>query len=267
MTAVSEPAGAVAPATAPAAPAPTAEAGRQVVTPRPDGRLRVYVWQVPVRITHWVTATAIVVLSITGGYIADPFIVPPGGAIMTNVRLIHIVFAIVLIASGLVRAIYFLVGNRYARWSAFIPTSWRQLTEIFRQAGFYAFIRKEIPRIIGHNQLAAAAYLLLWGLLFVETVTGFALDGLLGSEPGATVFWWPRAILGPQLVRMIHHGAMYLILAIALFHVYSSILVDSLERNGLLASIFSGYKYMTREEIVLARDGDESIADEAEQMG
>ncbi len=66
---------------------------------------------------------------------------------------------------------------------------------------------------------------------------------------------------------MIHHGAMYLILAIALFHVYSSVLVDSLERNGLLSSIFSGFKYMTREEIVLARDGDESVADEAERMG
>ncbi len=192
MTAATEPVGASAPAPVPApapaaagtaVPAGAAETDRHAVTSAPEGRLRVYVWQTPVRISHWVTATAIVVLSITGGYIADPFIIPPGGAIMTNVRLIHMVFAIVLIASGLVRAIYLLVGNRFARWSAFIPTSVHQLTEVFRQAGFYAFIRKEIPRIIGHNQLAAAAYLLLWGLLLVETITGFALDGLLGSEP------------------------------------------------------------------------------------
>jgi len=274
MTAASEPVGvgvppppvgAAATAPPPAAPAPTH--GHAGATSEPEGRFRVYVWQIPVRITHWVTATAIVVLSITGGYIADPFLIPPGGAVMTNVRFIHIVFAIVLVASGLVRAIYLLIGNRYARWSAFIPTTMNQATEVFRQAGFYGFIRKEIPRIIGHNQLAAAAYLGLWLLLLLETLTGFALDGLLGSEPGASALWWPRAIFGPQLIRMVHHAAMYLILAIALFHVYSSVLVDSLERNGLLSSIFSGYKYMTHEEIVLARDGDETVAAEAERMG
>jgi len=271
MTVASDPVGVAIPPQAPAEPAAAvavpAAHGHAEAKPEPDGRFRVYVWQIPVRITHWVTATAIVVLSITGGYIADPFIIPPGGSVMTNVRFIHIVFAIVLVVSGLVRAIYLLVGNRYARWSAFIPTTMRQATEILRQAGFYAFIVKEIPRIIGHNQLAAAAYLGLWLLLLLETLTGFALDGLLGSEPGATALWWPRAIFGPQLIRMVHHAAMYLILAIALFHVYSSVLVDSLERNGLLASIFSGYKYMTREEIVLARDGDEGVADEAERMG
>jgi Ni/Fe-hydrogenase 1 B-type cytochrome subunit len=271
MTAASDPVGVAVPPQASSGPAaavavPAAD-GHAVAEPEPGGRFRVYVWQIPVRITHWVTATAIVVLSITGGYIADPFIIPPGGSVMTNVRFIHIVFAIVLVVSGLVRAIYLLAGNRYARWSAFIPTTMRQATEVFRQAGFYAFIVKEIPRIIGHNQLAAAAYLGLWLLLLLETLTGFALDGLLGSEPGATALWWPRVIFGPQLIRMVHHAAMYLILAIALFHVYSSVLVDSLERNGLLASIFSGYKYMTREEIVLARDGDEGVADEAERMG
>ncbi len=264
MTAATEPVQAPAPAAQ--APVPAELDGHRVEA-EPDGRYRVYVWQVPVRITHWVTATAIVVLSLTGGYIADPFLIPPGGSVMTNIRLIHIIFAIILIASGMVRAIYMLIGNRFARWSAFIPTTMYQATEVFRQLGFYAFIRKEIPRIIGHNQLAAAAYIILWLLLLLETVTGFALDGLLGSEPGATVFWWPRAFFGPQLVRVVHHAAMYLILAIALFHVYSSVLVDSLERNGLLSSIFSGYKYMTHEEIVEARDGDESVADEAELMG
>jgi hypothetical protein len=48
---------------------------------------------------------------------------------------------------------------------------------------------------------------------------------------------------------------MWAILAIALFHVYSSVLVDQLEKNGLIASIFSGHKFVTRDEIVEARDG------------
>ena len=132
---------------------------------------------------------------------------------------------------------------------------------MLRQAGFYLFIRKEIPKIIGHNPLAAAAYILLWGLLLLETITGFALDGLLGTEPGATLFWWVRELFGPQTVRLVHHLSMWAILAIALFHIYSSVLVDQLEKNGLIASIFSGYKFVTRDEIVEARDGGRDVSE------
>ncbi|MFH0751131.1 MAG: cytochrome b/b6 domain-containing protein, partial [Chloroflexota bacterium] len=64
----------------------------------PGARVRIYVWQVPVRITHWVTAACIVILSLTGGYIADPFLIPPGGNVMTIVRLIHMVTALTLVA-------------------------------------------------------------------------------------------------------------------------------------------------------------------------
>jgi len=48
---------------------------------------------------------------------------------------------------------------------------------------------------------------------------------------------------------------MWGILAISLFHIYSCVLVDHLEKNGLLSSIFSGFKYVSREEVVEARDG------------
>ena len=225
------------------------------VIDRPHERVRVYVWQNPVRITHWVTAACIVVLSVTGGYIADPFLVPPGGNVMSTVRTVHILTAFTFLVSGLVRTWWLLAGNRFARWSAFIPTNRNQALELFRQAGFYAYIRKEIPKVLGHNQLAATAYVALFALLLVETVTGFALDGLVGAEPGATLFGWLRELLGPQLLRLIHHLSMWAILAIALFHVYSCMLVDHIERNGLTSSIISGYKFPTREEVAEARDG------------
>ncbi len=240
---------------------------------RADGRLRIYVWQVPVRVTHWVTAGAIVVLSVTGGYIADPFLIPPGGSVMGNVRLIHMIAAFTLIVSGMIRTAWLILGNRFARWSAFFPTSWNQATEMLRQAAFYAFLTRHHPKVLGHNQLAASAYVVLWALLLLETITGFALDGLLGAEPGATAFWWVRELFGPQNIRLIHHFSMWAIIAIALFHIYSCVLIDHIERNGLVSSIFSGYKYVTREEIVEARDGgaellgDEAVESDAAAVG
>jgi Ni/Fe-hydrogenase 1 B-type cytochrome subunit len=243
---------------------PSQPAGVDTLHEEPGRRLRIYIWQVPVRATHWVTAGCIVVLSLTGGYIADPFLIPAGGSTMMTARLIHMVAAITLLASGLVRTWWLLAGNRFSRWSAFIPTSRVQATELFRQAGFYMFLRREIPKVLGHNQLAAAAYLALFFLLLVETVTGFALDGLIGSEPGATAFGWLRELLGPQTIRLVHHLSMWAILAIALFHVYSTVLVDHLERNGLVSSMFSGYKFVPRDEIIESRDGGVDVSERGE---
>jgi Ni/Fe-hydrogenase 1 B-type cytochrome subunit len=228
----------------------------------PDERVRLYVWQVPVRITHWVVVGCIVVLSITGAYIADPFLIPAGGNVMTTVRVIHILTAFVFLAAGTVRTIWLLAGNRFARWSAFIPTSKNQATELFRQAGFYAFLRRDLPKVLGHNQLAATAYLALFGFLLIETITGFALDGIGGAQPAGTIFGGLTDFLGPQLIRVIHHLCMWVILAIAIFHIYSCVLVDHLEKNGLMSSIFSGYKFPTREEVLESRDGGPELLEE-----
>ena len=230
---------------------------------RPHDRVAVYIWQAPVRVTHWLTAACIVTLSLTGGYIADPFLLPPGGSVMTTIRMIHIITALAFLVSGVVRTVYLLAGNRFVRWTAFIPTNRRQFTELFRQAGFYGFVRREIPKVLGHNQLAAAAYLALFALLLVETVTGFALDGLMGAEPGATAFAWLRELLGPQMLRLVHHLTMWLILAIALLHVYSCVLVDHIENVGVVSSMITGFKFPTREEVVESRDGGPELLEQA----
>ncbi len=250
--------------TAPAAEAAAHAEGHAHEVENPNERVRLYIWQVPVRITHWVTAGCIVLLSLTGAYIADPFLIPPGGHVMSTIRLIHIITALTFLVSGFVRTIYLLFGNRFARWTAFIPTSKFQATELFRQAAFYGFVRREIPKVLGHNQLAATAYVVLFVLLLVETVTGFALDGLMGAEPGATLFAWLRELAGPQMLRVVHHLSMWAILAIALFHVYSCVLVDNVEQNGLLSSIVSGFKFPTREEVVESRDGGESLLEKVQ---
>ena len=55
------------------------------------------------------------------------------------------------------------------------------------------------------------------------------------------------------------------ILAIALFHVYSCVLVDNIEQNGLISSIVSGFKFPTREEVLESRDGGPELLEETER--
>lgn len=237
--------------------------GDPAVSPA-DELVRVYVWQIPVRLSHWLTVAAIMVLAVTGGYIADPFLVPPGGSVMTTVRFIHMVAAFTFLGSVILRIYWMFAGNRFSRWTAFIPTNRRQLAEVPTQLGWYLFLRREAPRIIGHNALAAASYLIVFFLFFVQTITGFALVGVHGTQPWAALFGWLPGILGLQGVRLIHHLVMWAILGFMVHHVYSAVLVDHWERNGLMSSIFTGFKFVTRREIAAARDGGLDVEEIAE---
>lgn len=225
----------------------------------PAWRFRVYVWQVPVRVTHWVTFGSILLLTVTGAYIADPFFLPQTESLMATVRFWHLIGAFAFVASGLVRAYWLFAGNRFARWNAFVPVTRAQLRELVRQTGWYLFLRREVPRVLGHNALAAGTYLVVFFLLGVQTLTGFALIGAHGTEPWHALMGWLPDLLGLQTVRLVHHLLMWAIVAFMVHHVYSALLVDHTERNGLMSSIFSGYKFVTLDEVIEARDSGEDI--------
>jgi Ni/Fe-hydrogenase 1 B-type cytochrome subunit len=261
MTTITAPAPLVEPV--PAVPAPAVAVPDLVIRPA-DERVRVYVWQVPVRITHWITVASIMVLAVTGGYIGDPFLVSPGGGVMTTVRFVHMVAAFVFVASGIVRTYWLFAGNRFSRWSAFVPTTRQHARELLSQTGWYLFLRREVPRVLGHNALAAGTYLVVFFLLLLQTITGFALAGVHGAEPWASLFGWAPGLFGLQTVRFVHHLLMWGVLAFMVHHVYSALLVDHWERNGLMSSIFSGFKFVTRREIDEARDGGMEIQETAQ---
>src|SRR5262245_19286153 len=65
----------------------------------------VYVWDLAVRLTHWINVFSILVLSITGFYIATPIVGTHGPAtdqfLMGAVRFIHFTVAFVFTASVL----------------------------------------------------------------------------------------------------------------------------------------------------------------------
>ena len=226
-----------------------------ITIPLSRQRVRIYVWQVPVRLTHWITFASVVVLSVTGGYIADPLFFGYDERTMAVARSIHLLFAFVFVASGVLRTYWLFVGNRFSNWRAFFPHSRRQFTEMGHQTGWYLFVRREVPTVLGHNALAAGTYFIVFALFLVQTLTGFALSSVHGTEPWTTLFGWIVNGLGVQTVRLIHHLLMWAIIAFMIHHVYSALLVDHWERNGLMSSIFSGNKFVTRKEIQEARDG------------
>jgi len=215
-------------------------------TVRTSSHREVYVWELPVRFTHWVNFGAIGVLSVTGFYIGHPFLAG-GGSLMSWMRAVHRLAGYVLVASLLLRAYWGFAGNEWASWRVLFPWFTREGRRGLRQTFlYYVFVRREPPREIGHSPLAALAYSAVVMLLLIEVVSGFARYSLGQSGGWAISFGWVFSIASPQGVRLAHHLIMWLLLGFAVHHVYSCVLMDVEERNGLVTSIFSGYKLVRR---------------------
>jgi Ni/Fe-hydrogenase 1 B-type cytochrome subunit len=210
--------------------------------------VRVYVWQMPVRIAHWVIFLSILVLGFTGYYIYDPFIISRGNSLflMATMRFVHEVTAFVFIAAVLLRFYWFFKGNRWANWRSFVPLEawWRH--GVWKQIKYYIFLSRDPDSEIGHNPLAAATYDVVYLLMIVEIFTGLALlDYVNGIGHGVLGFFvgWLPGLIGIGMVREIHLLLMFAFLAFMIHHVYSAVLIGIEERSGLMTGIFSGYKF------------------------
>ncbi|NDK18713.1 MAG: Ni/Fe-hydrogenase, b-type cytochrome subunit, partial [Zetaproteobacteria bacterium] len=87
---------------------------------------RVYVWEVPVRIFHWINVLSLTVLVLSGFLIANP------PALLSNaepfnlhmfgtVRFLHFSAAYIFFFNMILRIYWSFVGNQFSNWRAFWP--------------------------------------------------------------------------------------------------------------------------------------------------
>jgi Ni/Fe-hydrogenase b-type cytochrome subunit len=216
------------------------------------GLVRTYVWEKPVRIAHWLIFFTFVSLSFTGLYMHRPFLASLGPAsfLMAKMRFVHVVSGFVLIGAFAFRVYWFFKGNFWARWSAYIPIhreQWRGMGEMLE---FYLFMRFDPGRRVGHNPLAALTYFIVYLLILVEILIGLALySQVLGNPVLHQFIGWLPNLIGLSYLRLAHYLLMFVFFAFVIFHVYASVLVSIEEENGLLDSIFSGWKFVPAGEL------------------
>ncbi|NVO00609.1 MAG: Ni/Fe-hydrogenase, b-type cytochrome subunit [Geobacteraceae bacterium] len=207
-----------------------------------------YVWEIPVRVTHWVNVLAIVTLCITGIFIGHPLSIgkSASGFTMGWIRFLHFTAAYVFAIGLAVRAYWSFVGNKYSNWRAFFPfltaDGRKKAAATFK---YYTFIDRDLPHTVGHNAVASTAYFLVFLLYLGMIVTGFTLYS--EHAPGGVMhkmLGWITHIFSNQTLRLIHHSFMWLIIGFVINHIYSCWLMDIKERGGIMSSMFSGYKSM-----------------------
>ena len=224
--------------------------------------VRVYVWELPVRISHWFIFLPIVVLSFTGYYIHNPFIVAKSSTtfLMATMRFIHEIAAFVFLSAFLLRLYWFFMGNNWANWRAFVPIHRRQWRGMGGMVAYYSFLRKDLAHHVGHNALAAMTYLLMFTFMLLEIITGLTLyTQVRGKWALGWLFGWIPRVIDIQHIRLLHFCIMFAFFAFVIHHVYSAVLVSWEERNGLIESIFTGYKFIPKAE--LEEDAVQSKAD------
>ena len=143
----------------------------------PERIVPVYVWELPVRMAHWGLVGSLVLLTVTGTYMHSPFLVADGSRawVMGWMRFIHEMSGFLLIAIFIPRIYWFFAGNHYASWRSWIPHTARQWTSIKSMVAYYGFRRRKPFEEIGHNSLAALAYIVVFSLVALEFITGLVL--------------------------------------------------------------------------------------------
>ena len=214
---------------------------------------KIYVYQAPLRLWHWVNALAIVVLCVTGYLIGKPLPSVPGEASFNYsfgyVRMIHFAAGQILVVAFLYRVLWAFLGNHHAR-QLFLPPVWagKWWREVMFEARWYAFLTRDPKKYVGHNPLAQIAMFVLFLLPLVHQIlTGFALyaEGQGVDSWWYAVFGWVIAAYGGNsfLVHTMHHLVMWVIVVFAVVHIYAALREDIMSRQSLVSTMVSGWRY------------------------
>jgi Ni/Fe-hydrogenase 1 B-type cytochrome subunit len=211
----------------------------------------IYVFNLPIRIWHWLHAISITILIITGYLIAQPFESLSGEAsdhfLMGNIRFVHFVAAFVFAIGMFVRAYLGIIGNKYAKGIFIVPVwqraYWRRL---WHEVKFYLLLTRKTGKSVGHNPLALLA---MWFFNVIVALfmvcTGFALysQGTGAGSWADTLFGWVFVLeASSQTVRMWHLMGMWLMLFFVIVHIYMAIRADFASRQNGVGAMIDGWR-------------------------
>jgi len=216
--------------------------------------LPTYVWEVPVRVWHWVMAVCMVVLGITGYLIGTPLPSIGGEAsehyMLGYIRFAHFAAAYLFAVMFVLRAIWAFMGNRYSReiflvpLKMFNPAWW---SGFIKQTMHYLFLRREVQPWLGHNPLAMSAMFFMYVLGTVFMIcTGFAMYGEdLGMNSWAYKAFssWVMPLFGySQNVHTLHHLGMWYLIVFTIAHLYMVVREDICSGETVISTMINGWR-------------------------
>jgi cytochrome b len=179
----------------------TMSASRAEATPG-----RILVWDLPVRVFHWLMA-----LSFAGAYLTGD---------SERWRLVHVTLGYTMAGLVVFRLLWGLAGTRHARFAAFV----RGPGAALRYLG--SLLRGEPEHHVGHNPAGGWAILALLLFAAALSASGWAVYSDAGGH------WLEEA----------HEVLAHLMLAVVVVHIAAVVLSSRLHREHLVAAMVHGRK-------------------------
>jgi Ni/Fe-hydrogenase 1 B-type cytochrome subunit len=214
---------------------------------------RVYVWELPVRLYHWINAASVIVLAVTGYLIGNPPAIQNAAEAYDSywfgiVRFCHFVAAFMFFFNFVFRLYWGFVGNRYARWDNFIlvrRANWREVLAVLK-VDIFQVLRQPLDSV-GHNALAGLTYFFMFLAFLFQAVTGFGLYAAMSKSWFPRLFAWIVPLMGGDFaVRQWHHMMMWFFIIFAMVHVYLVCYHDYVEGRGVVSSMVGGWKFVEK---------------------
>ena len=172
------------------------------------GRVRqaIMVWDMPVRVFHW-----LLVICFAGAWLTSE---------SERLQMIHYAFGYTSCLLVVIRLIWGVIGTRYARFTQFLKRPNAVLEH------FMAMLRGHAHHDVGHNPAGGLVMVLLMLLILVIGLTGYlSVKEFLGNFASEA-----------------HEIVSSLALAFVVVHILAAIVMSVLERQNLVKSMVDGKK-------------------------
>lgn len=175
---------------------------------------KILVWDLPVRIGHWLLVAAFVLSFMTGDSEAR--------------RLVHVATGYAVAGILAFRIFWGVRGTRYARFASFLFSP--------RSAFAYlaGLLKGKPAHWAGHNPAGSYAVYILILLGLATTISGFAVYAEIGGK-------W---------LEDVHDMLPYAMLGMVCFHILGVVVTSWLHRENLVLGMLHGYKPGKTEEAI-----------------
>jgi cytochrome b len=174
-------------------------------TPSASRAEPVLVWDLPVRIFHWLLAA-----SFAGAWLT---------AESESWRLVHVTLGYTMLALVALRIVWGFAGTRHARFADFVKGP----------SAVVAYVKSIVARrpahFVGHNPAGAIAILALLALTLVVGATGYGAYSDAGH--------W---------LEEVHEAAANTMLAVVIVHIAGVVIGSIVHRENLVRAMFTGRK-------------------------
>ncbi len=172
------------------------------------GKLRqmILVWDMPVRVFHW-----LLVICFAGAWLTSE---------SERLQMIHYAFGYTACLLVLIRLVWGVIGTRYARFSQFLKSP-KAVVE-----HFMAMLRGHPHHDIGHNPAGGMVMFALMVLILVIGLSGYlSVKEFLGNFAGHA-----------------HEAVASLAMAVVILHILAAIVMSWVEKQNLVRSMVNGKK-------------------------